>query len=86
MNMTNNMNAQQFRALLDRLGLSQTAAARLVGVEPRTARRWASRGPNGMAELIWLLIAANKLSIDDIRRLNPKFNDWPHILFELYQA
>ena len=35
------MTAPEFRAALDRLGLTQTGAARLLGVDARTARRWA---------------------------------------------
>jgi hypothetical protein len=35
------MTAKQYRAALDRLGLSQKGAARLFGADPRTSRRWA---------------------------------------------
>lgn len=31
----------QYKAALDGLGLSQVGAARLLGVDPRTSRRWA---------------------------------------------
>ncbi len=31
---------QQFRATLKRLGLNQVAAAKQLGVDPRTVRRW----------------------------------------------
>jgi DNA-binding transcriptional regulator YiaG len=34
------MNPHELRELLDRLDLTQTAAARLVGVDPRSVRRW----------------------------------------------
>jgi DNA-binding transcriptional regulator YiaG len=30
----------QLRAVLDRLGLSQSEAARLLSIDPRTMRRW----------------------------------------------
>ena len=40
------MTADEFRAHLTRLDLSQMAFARLTGVEPRTVRRWAAEGPN----------------------------------------
>jgi DNA-binding transcriptional regulator YiaG len=35
------MTAADYRAALDRLGLSQVAAAKVLGVNPRTSRRWA---------------------------------------------
>jgi DNA-binding transcriptional regulator YiaG len=34
------MTADDLRAVLGRLSLSQTGAARLLGVDPRTMRRW----------------------------------------------
>lgn len=36
------MNADEFQAAIDQLGLTQVAAARLFDVADRTARRWAS--------------------------------------------
>lgn len=36
------MTPDAFRALLERVGLSQVAAAKLLRVDGRTARRWAS--------------------------------------------
>lgn len=35
------MTAEQYRKAIDRLGLSQVAAAELLGVDERTSRRWA---------------------------------------------
>jgi len=35
------MTSDQYRAAIETLGLSQVAAARLLGVDPRTSRRWA---------------------------------------------
>jgi DNA-binding transcriptional regulator YiaG len=35
------MTATEFDAVIDRLGLSQVAAARLLGFNERTVRRWA---------------------------------------------
>ena len=35
------MNPQQYRAAIETLGLSQVAAAKLLGVDERTSRRWA---------------------------------------------
>lgn len=34
------MSPQHLRAILDRLGLSQSEASRLLGIDPRTMRRW----------------------------------------------
>lgn len=36
------MTPTEFRAELSRLGLTQTGAARALGIEPRTVRRYAS--------------------------------------------
>jgi DNA-binding transcriptional regulator YiaG len=36
------MTADQYRHIIVRLGLSQIAAARLLGVDERTSRRWAN--------------------------------------------
>jgi hypothetical protein len=38
------MTAAQYRTALAQLGLAPTAAARLLGVDERTSRRYASRG------------------------------------------
>ena len=36
------MTADEYRNAIDHLGLSQIAAARLLGVDERTSRRWAN--------------------------------------------
>jgi DNA-binding transcriptional regulator YiaG len=36
------MNPDQYRAAIEKLGLSQVAAAKLLGVDERTSRRWAN--------------------------------------------
>jgi DNA-binding transcriptional regulator YiaG len=36
------MTPDEFRQALERLGLTQVGLSRLIGVEQRTARRWAS--------------------------------------------
>lgn len=36
------MTADEYRDAIDKLGLSQVAAAKLLGVDDRTSRRWAS--------------------------------------------
>jgi transcriptional regulator with XRE-family HTH domain len=35
------MNANQYRAALERMGLTQVKAAELLGIDPRTSRRYA---------------------------------------------
>ena len=35
------MTPDEYRTALERLGLTQTAAAQLLGVDARTSRRWA---------------------------------------------
>ena len=53
------MSSQQFRHALRQLGLNQVQAARRLGVNPRTLRRWVagdSRIPESVALLaqLWL--------------------------------
>ena len=36
------MTSDEYRETIEKLGLSQIAAARLLGVDARTSRRWAS--------------------------------------------
>ena len=53
------MTAKQYRAALDKLGLSQLAAGRLFAVGARTSRRWAldeARVPVAVAMVLHLLV------------------------------
>lgn len=62
------MTAEQFQSAIDRLGLSQVGAARLVGADPRTGRRWAldeRAVPESVAILLRLMLAG-KVTADDI--------------------
>lgn len=62
------MTANQFRAALDRLSLSQVGAARLFKADGRTVRRWAAGDrsiPETVAILLRLLVA-KKLVVEDI--------------------
>ncbi|PWT73950.1 MAG: hypothetical protein C5B60_07510 [Chloroflexi bacterium] len=55
------MNSAEYRAVIAELGLTQTAAARLLGVSPRTSRKWACDEtdiPGPAARLLRLMIAA----------------------------
>lgn len=51
------MNAKQYLAALDELGLSQIGAGAFFGVSPRTAQRYAADGPpQAVALLLQLLL------------------------------
>ena len=53
------MNSKQYRAALDKLGLTQLAAGELFLVGSRTSRRWAldeARVPGPVAILLRLLL------------------------------
>jgi len=62
------MTPNQFRAALDRLDLSQVGAARLVGADPRTGRRWAlgERPVPECVAIILRLLVAGKITMADI--------------------
>ena len=65
------MTPNQFRAALDKLGLSQLGAARLFGTGERTPRRWASGDaeiPEAVAILLRLMLAG-KITADDIEKV-----------------
>lgn len=51
------MTASDFRAAIAHLGLSQVGAARLLGVDDRTSRRWAL-GESGIPEPVRRLLLA----------------------------
>jgi hypothetical protein len=64
----------QYRDVLDRLGLTQVAAARLFAVGDRTSRRWARDGLRGTPEILLRLLLAGRIKPDDIhyaRRYRP---------------
>lgn len=62
------MTANQFRAALARLELSQLGAARLCGVDGRTTRRWAlgERAIPPPAAILLRLLLAGKVTPKDI--------------------
>ncbi len=62
------MTAKQFQSAIDRLGLSQVGAARLLGADPRTARRWAlgERSIPGPVAILLRLMLAGKITAQDI--------------------
>lgn len=55
------MTTEEYRASLDKLGMSQVAAARLFNVSDRTSRRWAlSEGNIPMAVALMLRLMVKK--------------------------
>ena len=62
------MTANQFRTALNRLDLTQVGAARLLGADDRTARRWAldERPVPPAAAILLRLLLAGKISVKDI--------------------
>ena len=65
------MNAKGYRKALDTLELTQVRASALLGVEPRTSRRWLSGVapvPKAVA-LVLLFMIKHNLTADDMDRL-----------------
>lgn len=62
------MTANQFRTAIEKLGLSQVGAARLVGADPRTGRRWAlgERAVPECVAILLRLLLAKKITIADV--------------------
>lgn len=52
------MTADEYRAALKALGLTQVGAGRLMGVSPRTAQEYAANGPSGPAAFAVRLLLA----------------------------
>jgi transcriptional regulator with XRE-family HTH domain len=62
------MTSKQLRAILDRLELSQQRAARLLGIDARTMRRYVLAEvsiPEPIA-IIFRLLDAGKITIEDL--------------------
>ena len=62
------------RDALSRLGLTQADAARLLGIDDRTSRRWARHGTRGTSEILLRLLLAGRIPPADIhyaRRYRP---------------
>jgi DNA-binding transcriptional regulator YiaG len=61
--------AMQYRAAIEKLGLSQQGAARFLGAGERTSRRWAlgeARVPESVALLLRLMIRL-KIKPEDVK-------------------
>jgi len=60
------MTANQYRAAIEKLGLSQRKAGPFFGVDERTSRRWAENGPpEAVAKLLRLMVRL-ELKPDDV--------------------
>lgn len=63
------MTPLQYAAAIERLGLSQRAAAHFLGIDERQSRRWIAgeaRIPEATAKLLRLMVRL-KLSPDDVK-------------------
>ena len=67
------MTANEYRAALATLGMTQVGAGRLLGVSPRTAQTYASEGPSGPAALAirLLLMLPEKTRASALKTLTP---------------
>jgi transcriptional regulator with XRE-family HTH domain len=65
------MTADEYRTAIEALGLSQIEAARLLGVDARTSRRWASgeREAPPAVRFLRYLIATKKTGVQAMRVL-----------------
>lgn len=69
------MTPDDYREAIEKLGLSQIAAARLLGVDERTSRRWANGErdvPAPAARFLRYLIATRKTGESAARVLDGK--------------
>lgn len=67
------MTPDQYRAAIEQLGLSQIAAAKLLGVDERTSRRWANGErdvPAPAVRFLQYLIATGKIGEDAMKVLD----------------
>ena len=63
------MNSDQLRALIERLDMTQSAFADLIGVGHRTVRHYVDTGVTNMPTMILIkLLAQRKISIADIEK------------------
>lgn len=63
------MTPKQYAEAIERLGLSQRAAGKFLGVDERTSRKWIagdSRIPESAAKLLRLMVRL-KLNPDEVR-------------------
>lgn len=64
------MTANQYRAALSHLDLTQVGAARLFKIGDRTSRRWAEEGVEGTPAILLQLLLDGKITIADVEARN----------------
>jgi DNA-binding transcriptional regulator YiaG len=72
--------ADEYRSAIETLGLSQLAAAKLLGVDGRTSRRWVSGErdvPAPAARFLQYLIATRKTGDQAMRVLGSSYRATP---------
>ena len=60
------MTAKQYRAAIERLGLSQERAGELLGASKRSGQNWAANGPPPAEAILIRLMLAGKVTAGDI--------------------
>lgn len=60
------MTPDEYRAALERLGMTQVGFARLVGSGERSSRRWAEQGAPGAVAILLRLLDAGKITTKDV--------------------
>jgi len=62
------MTANQYRAMLSKLGCSQVGFARLLGVSDVTSRRWARYGLKGPIAILLHLVVIGRVTLQDLQQ------------------
>ena len=60
------MTPKQYRAAIERLGLSQERAGELLGASKRSGQNWAAKGPPPAEAILIKLMLAGKITQEDI--------------------
>lgn len=61
------MTPKQYKAAIDKLGLSQERAGVWLGVSKRTGQNYAAKGPSETAAKLLRLVLRLKLNPDDVK-------------------
>jgi len=65
--------ATEYRIALERLGLSQAAASRFLGVDERTGRRWAKAGLSPAASKLLSLMLELRFTPEYVDQVTESF-------------
>lgn len=63
------MTPKQYRAAIERLGLSQEAAGELLGASGRSGQNWAAKGAPPAESILLRAMLEGKLTQEDVERL-----------------